>query len=154
MARMRSILVRLLAAPLLVAMALVAAPAHAVDAAALAVVAKTPWSYSLKEYGFVLGMALLGGVVEWYAKVRRGELNAGNITALVGELTTAALAGLLAFFVCEWLSVNPMLAAAVVGISGHMGARALALAEAALQSRVRRGAGMPPTEPPAPPPAA
>jgi hypothetical protein len=146
MARMRATLIRLLAAPFLVALALVALPAHATDAAAIIAVAKTPWSYTLKEYGFVLGMALLGGVVEWYAKVRRGELNAGNITALVGELTTAALAGLLAFFVCEWLSVNPMLAAAVVGISGHMGARALALGEAYLQSWLekRSGRGAPP----------
>lgn len=152
MARMRAILVRLLAAPLL-ALALVAAPAHAADAAALVAVAKTPWGYSLKEYGFVLGMALLGGAVEWYAKVRRGELNAGNLTALVGELTTSALAGLLAFFVCEWMGVNQLLAAAVVGISGHMGARALALGETWLQGKVRGNAGMTP-EPPAPPPPA
>ena len=146
MARMRAILTRLLAAPLVV-LALVAAPAHATDAAAVVAVAKTPWGYTLKEYGFVLGMALLGGVVEWYAKVRRGELNAGNITALVGELTTSALAGLLAFFVCEWLGVNQLLAAAVVGISGHMGARALALGETWLQGKVRRDAGVPPAPP-------
>ena len=114
------------------------APAHAADIAAVAAVAKTPWGYTLKEYGFVLGMALLGGVVEWYAKVKRGELNTSNLTALVGELTTSALAGLLAFFVCEWLGVNQLLAAAVVGISGHMGARALALGEAWLQRKVER----------------
>lgn len=144
MAGMRAIFVRLLAAPLVV-LALVAAPAHATDAAVLAAVAKTPWGYSLKEYGFVLAMALLGGVVEWYAKVKRGELNSRNLTALVGELTTSALAGLLAFFVCEWLGVNQLLAAAVVGISGHMGARALALGEAWLQRRVERDAA--PTPP-------
>lgn len=152
MARMRAILTRLLAAPLVV-LALVAAPAHATDAAAIVAVAKTPWGYTLKEYGGVLFLALLGGAAQWYAKVRRGELLASNITALVGELTTSALAGLLAFFVCEGFGVNPLLSAAVVGISGHMGARALALGETWLQGKVRGNAGVPP-EPPAPPPAA
>jgi hypothetical protein len=152
MARMRAILVRLLAAPLVV-LALVAAPAHATDAAAVVAIAKTPWGYTLKEYGSVLGMALLGGLAAWWNKVRKGELSATSLTALVGELTTSALAGLLAFFVCEWLAVSQLLMAAIVGIAGHMGTRAMSLGEAWLQAKVRGHANLPP-EPPAPPPPA
>lgn len=109
-----------------------------VQAAELIVADKSPLSYPLKQYGFVLGMALLGGFVNWYSQVRKGELSGTSITALVGELTTSALAGLLAFFVCEWLAISPLLTGAVVGITGHMGTRALALGEQLLKRRAQR----------------
>lgn len=149
MARMRATLIRLLAAPILVALALVAAPAHATDAAIAVAIAKSPWGYGLKEYGSVLLLALLGGLAQWYAKVKRGEILASNLTALIGELTTSALAGLLAFFVCEGLGVNQLLGAAVVGISGHMGARALTAGEGFLQSWLEKRSGSAPPPPPA-----
>jgi NhaP-type Na+/H+ and K+/H+ antiporter len=113
------------------------APFHA-QAADVITGDKSPLSYPLKQYGFVLGMALLGGFVNWYSLVRKGELSGTSITALVGELTTSALAGLLAFFVCEWLGISPLLTGAVVGITGHMGTRALALGEEALKRKVNR----------------
>lgn len=91
--------------------------------------AKDPLSYSLKEYGMVLGVALLGGAVAWADKVRRGHLRAWNLMALVGELATASLAGLLCFWLCEWQEYPRNLTAALTGISGYMGNRALALLE-------------------------
>lgn len=140
MVRMRAILARLLAAPLVVVLALVAAPAHATDAALAIAIAKSPWGYGLKEYGSVLVMALLGGVAAWWNKVRKGEISGTSMSALIGELTTSALAGLLAFFVCEWLGVSQLLMAAVVGICGHMGTRALTMGEQWLQRKVERDA--------------
>lgn len=92
-------------------------------------------SYPLKQYGAVLAIALLGGVVSWAAKVRAGTLQVWNFMALVGELCTSALAGLLCFWLCEWQSLHPLLTAALIGISGHMGTRAITLAEAAAQRK-------------------
>ena len=74
-------------------------------------------------------MALLGGLVGWAAKVRKGELPAWSINHLVGELATSALAGLLCFWICEWGGVAPLLTAALTGICGHMGTRALTMLE-------------------------
>ena len=93
------------------------------------VASKDPLSYSLKEYGMVLGVALLGGAVAWADKVRRGHLRAWNLMALVGELATASLAGLLCFWLCEWQDYPRNLTAALTGLSGYMGTRALALLE-------------------------
>jgi CHASE2 domain-containing sensor protein len=95
---------------------------------------KDPLSYSLRQYGFILTISLMGGFVNWYTKVRKGETPL-SLMALVGELATSALAGVLVFYVCEWMNLAPLLTAAIVGIVGHMGGRAIAWAEGRLQKR-------------------
>lgn len=119
-------------------------------AAIAAEVVKDPLNYPLRQYGFVLAISLLGGFVAWYAKVRKGELVATNLSALVGELTTSALSGLLAFYICEYLNFAPVLTAAIVGVAGHMGTRAISWAEEWLKKRADRllGTEDKPKEPP------
>ena len=58
---------------------------------------KGPLDYPVKQYGLILGISLLGGLVAWGNKVRQGHLRAWNLMALIGELATASLAGLLCF---------------------------------------------------------
>jgi hypothetical protein len=96
---------------------------------------KDPLAYPLKQYGFILAVALLGGLVSWYGKVRAGTLQAFNVMALVGELATSALAGLIAFWLCEYMGFNPALEAALVGIAGHMGTRAITAFESFAQRK-------------------
>jgi hypothetical protein len=86
---------------------------------------KGPLDYSLTQYGLTLGVALLGGLVSWMAKVRKGEAAAWNLMQLIGELATSAFAGLLAFWICEWSSTPALLTAPLAGIAGYMGTRAL-----------------------------
>lgn len=90
---------------------------------------RSPLDYSLKQYGLTLGVAVLGGFVAWYSKVRRGEIPMWSINHLVGELSTSALAGLLCFWICEWASFPPLLTGALTGICGHMGTRAVTMFE-------------------------
>lgn len=96
---------------------------------------KEPLDYSLRQYGFILGIALLGGLVGWHRKVKRGAARYADLKALVGELATSAFAGLLAFWACRYTGLHPALEAAVVGMAGHMGAKALDWAEDALIRR-------------------
>lgn len=90
---------------------------------------KGPLDYSLKQYGLTLAIALLGGLVSWLAKVRKGEASPWNIMQLVGELCTSAFAGLMAFWLCEWSGAPSLLSAALTGIAGHMGTRAISVFE-------------------------
>jgi CHASE2 domain-containing sensor protein len=90
---------------------------------------KDPMSYPLSQYGFVLAVSLLGGIVGWFNKVRKGELQGSDLRVLMGELTTSALAGLLTFWICEWSGVSPLLTAAMAGVAGHMGTRGIVLLE-------------------------
>ena len=82
---------------------------------------KSPLSYSLREYGVILGIALLGGFASWYSRVRRGEADMLNISSLIGELAISAFAGLIAFWICESLELSPLITAAVAGMAGHAG---------------------------------
>lgn len=96
---------------------------------------KDPLDYPLRQYGFMLAVALLGGLVSWLAKVRAGQTQAWHLMGLIGELCTSAFAGLLAFWLCEWASTPSILTAPLVGIAGHMGTRAIATFEDFAQRR-------------------
>lgn len=103
--------------------------------------AKGPLDYSLKQYGLILGVALLGGLVSWYGKVSRGVLPPWSIHHLVGELVTSSLAGLLCFWLCEWAGLAPLLTAALVGLSGHAGVKGIQLLEDWAAKRFQERAG-------------
>ncbi len=105
-------------------------------AAAAASESKSPLDYSLGQYGAMLGTALLGGLVSWWAKVRKGEASAWALHTLIGELCTSAFAGLLAFWLCEWASTPQLLTISLVGIAGHMGTRAIAAFETWAQAKL------------------
>lgn len=121
----------------------VSAGVHAQDAV------KDPLNYPLKQYGLILGVSLLGGLVAWGDKVRKGQLKAWNLLALVGELATASLAGLLCFWACEWANFAPNLTAALTGLAGYMGTRALVLAERNIERKYGHTSPAPLEEPPA-----
>lgn len=105
---------------------------------------KGPLDYSVKQYGFILAITLLGGLVSYLAKLRKGEVQAWNVMQLVGELCTSAFAGLMTFWLCEWSGCPQLLTAAMVGISGHMGTRAIQTFE--LFAQKRWGVDAPPLE--------
>lgn len=90
---------------------------------------KDPFDYSLGQYGAMLAIATLGGLVSWISKVRRGDVAAWNVMQLVGELATSAFAGLLCFWICEAFGTPPLVTISLVGISGHMGTRAIVVFE-------------------------
>lgn len=96
---------------------------------------RDPLSYPLRHYLVVLGMTLIGGFAGWYVKVRRGEVLASSLFALVGEMTISALAGLGTFFACDYAGVPIGITAAASGMAGYMGGRAIDLLEVHLMRR-------------------
>lgn len=80
-------------------------------------------------YAWVVVISMAGGLAHFYRKVRSGQTRAFNLTELVGELVTSAVAGVITFFLCRWAGVSDWAMAAFVGIVGHMGSRALFLLE-------------------------
>lgn len=63
-----------------------------------------------------------------------------NLIEFIGECTTSAFAGVLAFWVCQWaeqvLGLHPSLTPAIVGVAGHMGSRFIVLLEGKLTKKV------------------
>lgn len=97
---------------------------------------KGPAAYSLFTYLWVFGLAMLGGLVSFMRKARQGHTRWFNLAELVGEIVTAAFAGVLTFWVCEWSGIDPLLTAAFVGVSGHMGSRAVFMFEQMMANKL------------------
>jgi len=106
-----------------------------INARAVEILVKDPLGYSFKQYAVMLGIALLGGLVSFAAKVRKGEIATWSVSSLIGELCTSAFAGAIAFWLCEWLNSPPLLTAPMVGMAGHMGTKAIAAFEAFAERR-------------------
>ena len=114
--------------------------------AAQEVIPKSPLAYSLREYGLILAIAMLGGFVRWYNAVRRGESAAYDLRTLVGELGTSAFMGILTFWACEAMSVQPLVTAALAGMAGHAGVAGLLWAERIMKRFFERKYGVEPTD--------
>ncbi|KQP40003.1 phage holin family protein [Pseudorhodoferax sp. Leaf274] len=101
---------------------------------------KSPLSYSLQEYGVVLGISMMGGLVRFIMALRRGTML--SLSMLIGELATSAFVGFLTFWACEAMEMNPLLTACAVGMMGHIGAKTLAWAEVAGRRFIEHKFGM------------
>lgn len=90
---------------------------------------KDPTSYSFLTYGWVFGLAILGGIVSFLRKLQAGHARVFNLVEFLGEIVTSAFAGVITFWMCEHAQLSPLVTAALVGVSGHMGSRAIFMAE-------------------------
>jgi hypothetical protein len=86
-------------------------------------------------------VAAAGGFVAFYRKWKDGNARAFNFAELIGELVVSGLCGVFAYWTFNGLGVNQWLAAAGVGIVGHMGSRALFMVEKGLERAFNRWAG-------------
>lgn len=96
---------------------------------------KDPTSYSLLTYAWVFLLAMLGGVVNFVRKLQQGHVRAFNFVEFIGEIVTSAFAGVITFWLCENAHMSPLLTAAFVGVSGHMGSRAIFMVENWLKTK-------------------
>lgn len=96
---------------------------------------KDPTSYTLLTYLWVAGLSAWGGLVNFWGRCKTGTSRAFNFFELIGELVTSAFAGVLTFWLCEAAGINGLITAALVGICGHMGSRAIFQLEKWAQSK-------------------
>ena len=96
---------------------------------------KDPTTYPLITYAWVLLLSSWGGMVSWLRKRKRGIARPFNLVELIGEIMTSVFAGMLTFWLCEASGISPLVTAALVAISGHMGTRAIFHLEQFAESR-------------------
>lgn len=92
---------------------------------------KDPFTYPLITYIWVLGLAVVGGIVGHLNRMRKFRLGAFLI-----DIISSGFIGLLTFWLCEASDFSQYMTAALVGISGHMGSRAWFELENALRSKL------------------
>ena len=97
---------------------------------------KDPTTWTAATWVLALGMAFGGGVVNWYAKVKRGHTRAFNIIELIGEIFTSGFVGLGVFMLLAALDQPVGICAAASGVGGHMATRLLYAIERAVEARL------------------
>lgn len=85
----------------------------------------SPDDYPWITYLWVVSLSVIGGVISFIRKIENGDVRPFNFVELIGEMTTSGFVGVLTFWLCEANHVQPLISAAMVGISGHMGSRVL-----------------------------
>lgn len=104
---------------------------------------KNPETWSLVTWALVTGLAVLGGAVSFYRKVQQGIARRWNFAELAGELFTSAFAGILTALLCQYAQLNMALTAALCGIAGHMGGRAIFQLEKFFEAKFPSGGSGP-----------
>lgn len=77
------------------------------------------------------------GMANFYQKVKSGKSRAFNVMELCGEIIVSAFVGLVTFWICKGYNVNEWLTAAAVAVTGHMGSRAIFLAEQWIETKLK-----------------
>jgi hypothetical protein len=96
---------------------------------------KDPLSYQFITYLWVIGLSSWGGVAGYIRKLKSGH-SRFSFAELIGELFISAFVGIVTFFMCAAARIDPVLSAAFVGISGHMGSRAILVFEKIAQAKI------------------
>lgn len=102
---------------------------------------RTPLSYDVWTWLWVLGISAAGGIVSFHRKFLEGSARPFNIAELIGEMVTSAFAGAMTFLLCEYAGMSQLLSGALCGIVGHMGSRGIFLMEKILEDRAARSGG-------------
>ncbi len=96
-----------------------------------------PTSYALITYVWVILISSWGGIAGYVRKLKKGHVRF-SIAELIGEICISGFVGIVTFFLCEASELNQILSAALIGISSHMGSRAILMMEKIGEKLFRR----------------
>ena len=96
----------------------------------------SPENYSLVTYIWVIGLSILGGTVRTLTHLKMGMGFRDLCRRWIIDIVVSAFIGMVTFFLCEYAQLDQMLTAAFIGISAHMGTRAIVIIEEFLYKKV------------------
>ena len=89
----------------------------------------SPENYSLLTWAWVFGISILGGTVRTLTNIKLGMSWKDLVRRWAIDIIVSAFIGIVTFSLCEYAHFDQMLTAACVGISAHMGTRAILILE-------------------------
>ena len=93
---------------------------------------KDPTNYTFLTYAWVIGLSAWGSLVQVIRRATSNMPFKKKLQLIGAKIIISTFAGMVTFMLCEWANVDKMLAAALIAISGHLGARAITLTETLL----------------------
>lgn len=91
-------------------------------------------------YVWVIVLASWGGAVSYFHKIDKHNIRF-SLLRFFAEVSTSAFVGVVTFLICDSAKLSWEVTAAFVGVSGHMGTRALFLIEKKYEDFVNGGVG-------------
>lgn len=76
-------------------------------------------------YVWLICLAVWGGTVSYYRRVKDGKVAAFSVAELVGEWMISGFAGLLTAYLCIEMELSWHMTAFFTGVAGHLGGRAI-----------------------------
>lgn len=89
----------------------------------------SPENYNFITWVWVIGLSILGGTVRTLTHINMGMAWFDVARRWVVDIVVSAFVGIITFFLCEFAGLDQILTAAMVGISAHMGTRAIVILE-------------------------
>jgi hypothetical protein len=102
---------------------------------------KDPLSYELMTWAWVCALSAWGGIASYIRKVKVGVISRFSLFEIIGEIVISGFVGVLTFLLCEWSGIPQVLSAAIIGVSAHMGSRAMFAFETAADRAFQRWIG-------------
>ena len=96
----------------------------------------SPENYSLITYLWVIGLSILGGTVRTLTHLKMGMTFRDLSRRWAIDIVVSAFIGVITFFLCEYAQLSQLLTASFIGISAHMGTRAIVIIEELLYKKV------------------
>lgn len=85
----------------------------------------TPEYYSTITYLWVIGLSLVGSLIARFQYWKENKRKKISLMEIIGELFISGFAGIITFFLCEFLEVPQLLTMFLCGIAGNMGSKSL-----------------------------
>lgn len=101
---------------------------------------KTPLDYTVFQYILIIILGAIGGLVARLQILICTGIHCWKcaLGRLAVDSITSGFCGLLAFWACESINMKPLLTAVMIGITGHMGSRAIFLIEKLIISKCKK----------------
>lgn len=97
---------------------------------------KDPTTWDAGVWLLSIGMSLAGGLINWYGRIKSGNIIRFNLLELIGELFTSGAVGVGIFMLLEAWGQPLGVCAAAAGVSGHMSTRLLFVVGQVVESRI------------------
>ena len=96
----------------------------------------SPENIPLLTYAWVFLLSLWGGIASNIRKIRSGAIRF-SFAELIGDVVISGFIGLITYYLCKYYAIDDILSAVFVGISSHMGTRAIYALEIAISEKLK-----------------
>ena len=81
-------------------------------------------------------LSMCGGIANYANKINQGVVKRFSIVELIGDLFISGFVGFITFLLCDSAGIDVRITAALVGVSGHMGSRAIFTLEKVINKKL------------------